>query len=98
MVRSLVYGMVIFFTVMLGAILIGDMGMAMTFGGGLGLVCLLLTPIFSVAFADGDHPRVKLDTESYHERKRRRNFAAKTLLFATPNLLGAITIFLINIQ
>ncbi|GGH80878.1 hypothetical protein JOD43_002477 [Pullulanibacillus pueri] len=96
MVRSLFYGVIIFLTIVLGAILIGNLQMAMTFGGGLGLVCLLSSPILSRAFANGNTVHIKLSHESQQYRRLRLKWIGRTLFFAMPNLVGAVAVFFLH--
>ncbi|GGE52280.1 hypothetical protein GCM10011391_33890 [Pullulanibacillus camelliae] len=96
MIRSLVYGFIIFCAIVLGAVLIGDMQVAMSFAGGLGLVCLFAAPILSRVFANGHHVNIKLANETQQYRRLRLQWVGRTISFAAPNIIGAMIVFFIH--
>ena len=98
MFRALIYGMIIFGTIVLGAALIGNLQMAMTFGGGLGIVCLIASPILSRAFANGNTVHIRLWNETKQYRRLRLIWVGRTLSFAAPNIIGALAVFVLYVN
>jgi hypothetical protein len=88
MFKSLAYGILIFITILVGAKLVGDLRMAMSFAGGLGLVCLCLCGTLSFAFINDQSAEVIVGGPN-QTKKRRTKWTIRTLLFAAPNVLGA---------
>jgi len=92
------YGFIIFCAIVLGAILIGDLKVAMAFAGGLGVVCLVVTPILSRVFANGYHVNIKLLNETQQYRRLRLRWVGRTISFAAPNIVGAMLVLFVHFQ
>lgn len=90
--KSLSYGLLVFFTILVGAKLVGDLWMGMSFAGGLGLVCLVLCSTLSGAFISDQSAEIVMESGPNHAKKRRTKWTIRTLLFAAPNVLGAFAL------
>jgi len=92
LLKSFFYGVVMFLFILFSAIVAGDLKMAMSFAGGLGLVCLVLSGAFSRAFV---HDQSAEETDEPEKEKHMRwKWTVRTCLFALPNLAGAAAVFL----
>ena len=90
--KSLSYGIIIFLTILVGAKLVGDLRMAMSFAGGLGLVCLFLCGTLSGAFINDESAEVITGGGPNLTQKRKTKWTIRTLLFAAPNVIGGLGI------
>ena len=90
--KSLSYGIIIFLTILVGAKLVGDLRMAMSFAGGLGLVCLCLCGTLSGAFINDESAEVITGGGPNLTQKRKTKWTIRTLLFAAPNVIGGLGI------
>ncbi|MFC4617488.1 DUF5316 family protein [Camelliibacillus cellulosilyticus] len=94
MLKSLVYGILIFITILLGAALVGDLRAAMSFAGGLGLVCMIMCGVLSRAFVSDESTEWLTDIGPMPERKKHVKWKMRTLLFALPNVVGAAVVLI----
>lgn len=93
MLKALGYGIIIFLTILIGAVLAGDLRMAQSFSMGLGLVCLILSGTFSLAFINDQSVDRTENMEPHLIKKKKIKWTIRTLLFAAPNMLGSLVLF-----
>lgn len=86
---------VIVFT--LFALIIGDWSILLKGSGTIGLVSFLISALLTGTFVSGDQMRANWSSESSDERDIREGQATKLILFALPNLAGAI-VYLVLIK
>ena len=92
MLKSLGYGVLIFLTILVGAKLVGDLRMAMSFAAGLGMVCLILSGTFSGAFINDESVEWAAEGGPNQVKERKNKWTIRTLLFAAPNIIGSIVV------
>ncbi|WP_323368658.1 DUF5316 domain-containing protein [Radiobacillus deserti] len=63
--------------------------------GGVGILAMILAAVMSGVLTDGDRQRANFHTETPEDRAEKTTYALRLIVFAIPNILGAIIMFLI---
>ncbi|MGV3488630.1 MAG: DUF5316 family protein [Tuberibacillus sp.] len=94
MLKSLGYGILMFLTILVGAVLVDDLRMAMSFAAGLGIVCLILSGTLSGAFIKDESVEWVTEGGPNQVKQKKTKWTIRTLLFAAPNVIGSFVVLL----
>ncbi|WP_164553396.1 DUF5316 domain-containing protein [Brevibacillus marinus] len=96
MKRSLLLGFSILLITAICSLVAHNLWITVTISGIIGVVCILLSAIFTGALTSGDRLRANHATETSEDRRIRVNWAFKLALVGLPNLVAAILILLFS--
>jgi hypothetical protein len=74
------------------ALFLDDLSLFVTLTGGIGVVCVLLSMIFSGALVSGDRMRANHATESAEDRRVRIRWTLVLGMIGWPNLVAAVLV------
>lgn len=61
--------------------------------GGIGLVSILISAVFSGSLVSGDRIRANFQTESKDDRRERLRTMTRSAVFGLPNILAAVLLY-----
>lgn len=89
----LILGLIFLTGVIVSAFLTNNWPLIVYISGGLGAVTILLASIVSGALVSGDRIRINYLMENDDDRKIRLRWMINLVLFALPNVVGAVITF-----
>ncbi|MGN7472236.1 DUF5316 domain-containing protein [Brevibacillus sp. SAFN-007a] len=92
MKRSLRIGFSILVMSLFLSLVTNDFGWTVKLSGSAGVLCILLSAIFTGSFVSGDRMRANHAIETREDRQIRVKWARNMALIGLPNLLAAIVI------
>ncbi|MCK6256417.1 DUF5316 domain-containing protein [Fictibacillus sp. KIGAM418] len=89
-------GLIVGAAVLLSAFILNDWSLLLNVSGSIGLVSLLAAGLFTGAFIDGDRFRANYFSETKENRQDRIRYSTLLLLFALPNLIVAVSYYVVQ--
>jgi len=96
--KALGYGIIIFLTILIGAVLAGDFRMAQSFSMGLGLVCLILSGTFSLAFINDQSVDRTENMEPHLIKKKENQVDDSNIIIRCPEYARIVSPLLFSLS
>ena len=92
--KSFSLGIAFLLVFCIAALVVGDVQVVVNGSGGLGLVCFLVSALFSGALVSGDRMRANYGVEQEEDTKERMNWALVFFFIGLPNIAASAAIII----